>query len=76
MVNSPRLSFKGYSFPKALYRNKDIVKALLLFIVGYGYFQGFVLSAFLSGLGMSTAALAGKLVLDAFDYYFSEVELQ
>jgi hypothetical protein len=75
MVKSPRLSFKGYKLSEALYRNKDLVKALIVLITGYGYFTGFELSQFLIALSTGVLALTGKLLLDAADYFFTEVDL-
>ena len=40
MAKSPRLSFKGYNIKKALYRNKDAVKAILALLLGANYLSG------------------------------------
>lgn len=68
------MSFKGYKITTALYRNKDALKALIILITGYSYFTEFKLETFLVALGLASSALLGKLVLDAFDYFFTEVE--
>ena len=75
MTKSPRLSFKGYKFTEALYRNKDIVKALIMLITGYSYLTSFDLTQFLLALSASAITLVGKLILDAFDFFFTEVDL-
>lgn len=75
MSNSPRLSFKGYSFKEALFRNKNEVKAVLSIIAGAAYITGFDLKTFGVALATAAVALASKLVYDAFDFYFSEVAL-
>lgn len=75
MTTSPRLSFKGYRITEALYRNKDLIKGLLVLITGYSYLSNFDLRQFLLAVAGSGIILIGKLVLDAFDFFFSEVEL-
>lgn len=75
MATSPRLSFKGYSFLEALNRNKDLLKGVIVLITGYSYFTGFNLKTFLLSLGAAVAVLIGKLILDAFDFFFSEVQV-
>lgn len=72
---SPRLSFKGYNILIALDKNKDLVKGLVAVIAGYSYFNGFSLPAFWTAVGSSVVVLAGKLLVDAIDYFFSEVTL-
>jgi hypothetical protein len=74
MATSPRLSFKGYHFPTALYRNIDSVKAILAIIAGANFFSGFEYKTFLISLAAGGVALAVKLLADAVDYYFKEVE--
>jgi len=71
---SPRLSFKGYKLSEALYRNKDLVKGLVVAITGYSFIIGFDLTQFLVTIGVGLAGLIGKLLLDAVDYYFTEVD--
>lgn len=73
---SPRLSFEGYSFKKALYRNKNELKALLAVIVGYNFVGGVDLQKLLLSLATAGLALSSKLVWDAFDYYFTEVKVE
>lgn len=72
---SPRLSWKGYSFKQALFRNKNEVKAVLAIIVGANYLTGFDWKTFGLSVAAGVIALVSKLVWDAFDYYFTEVEL-
>lgn len=74
-MESPRLSFKGYRFAEALYRNKDLVKGLIVIIVGYSYMTGFDFPTFAAAVGAGVIALAGKLVLDAWDYFTSVVQV-
>ena len=74
-MESPRLSFKGYRFTEALYRNKDTVKLVLVAVTGYSYLVGFDWMPFTQSVAAGFIALAGKLVMDAFDYYFSKVEV-
>jgi hypothetical protein len=64
---------KGYSFIEALTRNKDLVKVLVAAVAGYNYFTGFNWTTFLGSVGIAFAALAGKLLVDFVDYFFSEV---
>lgn len=76
---SARLSFKGYDLRVALYRNKDIVKLLAGAVSGYSAYigaTGFQWKAFLIGIAAGAATLAGKLVMDAIDFYFTEVEVE
>lgn len=78
MVKSPRLSFKGYKFREALYRNKDTVKSAFAVLGTYGTYlgvTGFEWKAFLLAVGMGLVFLAYKLAEDAVDFYFTEVEL-
>lgn len=74
MAKSPRLSFKGYKFSEALYRNKDSVKIItaILSAVNLATLDWTVL---VSSLGLAVVSLGIKLVIDAIDYYFTEVEL-
>lgn len=73
---SPRLSFKGYKFSMALYRNIDTVKGLVAIIAGYSYLTGFQWEQFVLALSASVIGLAGKLLADAVDYFFKEVEIK
>lgn len=75
MTLSPRLSFQGYRISEALYRNKDILKLLLGVITGYSYFTGFEWMPFTIAVGGAIVLLVTKLAFDAFDYYFSEVDI-
>lgn len=72
---SPRLSFKGYSFRQALYRNKDAVKAIVAIITGANFLVGFDWKTFGVTLATGVIALATKLVIDAVDFWFGEIEL-
>lgn len=74
MSTSPRLSFKGYKFSQALYRNKDSLKNLI------GLLSGINLAVrdwkvLGMTLGAAAIALAVKLLQDAADYFFTEVEI-
>ena len=73
---SVRLSMEGYSVKKALYRNKEAVKAVLSVVVGVNYVAGFDLKTVGVSLATAILALGSKLVWDAFDYYFSEVIIE
>ena len=75
MAASPRLSFKGYKFSQALYRNKDALKLVLVAVTGYSFVGGFDLKKFLVTIGVGIAGVIGKLLLDAFDYFFTEVQI-
>lgn len=79
MVKSPRLNLKGYDVRVALYRNKDAVKAIVTIITGYNSFitstTGFNWKSFLMSIGIGIAALAGKLLADLVDFFFTEVEI-
>lgn len=68
-------SFEGYSFNEAILRNKDAVKAILAIITGANFFVGFEPKTFLISLGAGVVTLAVKLLVDAVDFYFGEVEL-
>lgn len=74
MVKSPRLSWKGYSLPTALYRNIDSIKAIVALITGANFFMGFEWQTFLLSLASGLVTLVVKLFADAVDYYFAEVE--
>jgi hypothetical protein len=74
MTTSPRLSFEGYSLPTALYRNIDSIKAIVALIAGANFFSGFDWELFGISLASGFVALAVKLLADAVDYYFKEVE--
>lgn len=74
MTTSFRYSFKGYDIFTAIYNNKDLVKAILA-IFGTINFISMDWRVFLTTLGVSVGALAVKLVIDALDFYFTEVEL-
>lgn len=77
-MKSPRMSFKGYKFSEALYRNIDTVKALLTIVSGINFFVAFNGSydwhTLLVSLAATGGALAVKLLVDAINYYFAEVE--
>lgn len=64
-------SMKGWSFKTLLYKNKDNIKALILLLAGWNYFQGFSWEAFI----IAVLALVAKLLVDTFDFWVSEVEL-
>lgn len=75
MTTSPRFSFKGYQFSEALYRNKDSIKGILALLAGINTFTGFNWKTFLLSLGVAFVGLGVKLLADAVDYYFSEVQI-
>jgi hypothetical protein len=78
MATSPRLSFKGYAFGVALYRNKDAIKNIVAVLGTYSTYlgvTGFDWIAFLLALGGAVLVLGYKLLQDAVDYYFTEVEI-
>lgn len=68
-------SFQGYSFKEALVRNKDAVKAVIAVITGANYLIGFDWRTFAISLGGGLIALGVKLLADAVDFYFGEIEL-
>jgi len=70
---SPRLSFDGYRFSMALYRNIDSIKGIMALIAAANFFSGFDWMGFLLSLGAGVVALLVKLLADAVDYYFKEV---
>jgi hypothetical protein len=80
MAASPRLSFSGYKFSEALYRNKDAVKALVMVLGGYNTYitvtGGFDWKALAISLGVAVGALGVKLISDAVDFFFTEVTLE
>lgn len=75
MATSPRLSFKGYRFAEALYRNKDAIKGVIAILAGVNFLTGFDWKSLLISLGTAVVALGVKLMADAVDYYFSEVTI-
>lgn len=74
-MKSARLSFKGYRFSEALYRNKDSVKAIVALLAGVNTFIGFDWKTFGTTIGVAVLGLGVKLLMDAVDFYFTEVEL-
>jgi hypothetical protein len=78
MTKSPRLSFTGYSVGTALYRNKDNIKAIVALLGTYMTYVtssgGFDWKAFLIAFGLAGSALAVKLIADAVDFYFAEIQ--
>jgi hypothetical protein len=79
MVLSPRKSFEGYSLVMAIYRNKDSVKNLIGLLSGINvaalFMAGFDWNTLLITFGAAFVSLIIKLVQDAVDFYFTEVEL-
>jgi hypothetical protein len=78
MAKSARLSFKGYKIQEALYRNKDAIKYIATIIAGYSAYTtatGFDIKMFGIAIGAGIATLGGKLLLDAIDFYFTDVDL-
>jgi len=74
-MKSPRLSFKGYRFTEALYRNKDSVKGLVAILAGINVVTGFDYKTMLITLAGGAVGLAVKLVSDLVDFYFTEVDV-
>jgi len=75
MVKSARLSFKGYRFGEALYRNKDSIKGIIAILAGINTLLGFNWKTLGMNLGIAFIGLSVKLLSDAVDFYFTEVEL-
>lgn len=75
MTTSPRLSFTGYKFSEALYRNKDTIKGIIALLAGINTFTGFDWKTFGLTLAVAGIGLTTKLITDAVDFYFSDVEL-
>lgn len=75
MATSPRLNFKGYKLSEALYRNKDSIKAIVAILGGVNIAIGFDIKTLGISLAGAVCALGVKLIADAVDYYFSEVDL-
>jgi hypothetical protein len=78
MAKSIKGSFQGYNLNTALYRNKDAIKYIATIITGYSAYStmtGFGWKSFLIAIGAGVGTLAGKLLMDAFDFYFTEVEI-
>jgi hypothetical protein len=65
-------SFKGFSFKKLVSKNKDNIKAIIMFVAGYSYLVGFDYKIFIAGL----VAILGKCAIDSLDFYLSSVELE
>lgn len=78
-TTSPRLSFKGYSFKKALYRNINEIKTIVTLLGTWTTYvsttTGFDWKAFVAAVGIATSALVIKLFSDAVDFYFKDVEI-
>lgn len=74
-TSSPRLSFKGYSLPLALYRNKDAIKAIIAIIAAINVVGPVDTRKFLLQLAVAGFGLGIKLLQDLVDFYFTEVEL-
>ncbi len=79
MVKSARKSWKGYSFSEALYRNIDSIKGIVAIIGGLNFASvfvaGFDWKTLLLTVGTAVFGLVVKLVADAVDFYFKEVDL-
>jgi hypothetical protein len=75
MVLSPRLSFKGYSIREALFRNKEYIKAILVVISGFNFYTGFDWKKALFSILAGIATLGVKMIIDAIDFYFTEIEV-
>ena len=74
-MRSARLTFSGYNFKEALFRNKDSIKAIIAILMGINVAVGVDWKIVLISLGAGVASLAVKLIADAVDFYFSDVEL-
>lgn len=75
MAVSPRLSWKGYHFSEALYRNKDTLKGIIALVGGVNVAIGFDWKTFAITVGGAFVGFAVKLVVDAVDFYFGEIDL-
>jgi hypothetical protein len=79
MAKSPQMTWKGYRFSEALYRNIDSIKAIIAIIGGLNFASilsaGFDWKTLGISLGAALAALMVKLLADAVDFYFKEVDL-
>lgn len=78
MAKSIKGSFKGYDIKVALYRNKDAIKYIATIITGYSAYitvAGFQWKSFGIAIGAGILTLAGKLAMDAVDFYLTEVEV-
>jgi hypothetical protein len=73
IMQSKRLSFKGYSFSVALGRNVDAIKAVVALLTGANYMLGFDWKTLGISLIAGIATLAVKLLADAVDFYFSDI---
>ncbi len=73
MAKSFRYSFKGYDLFTAIYKNKDLVKAILA-VFGTINFISMDWRVFFATLGISIGTLGIKLIIDALDYFFTEVD--
>lgn len=73
-MKSPRKSFKGYDFGVALYRNKDMIKAIVAL---FGTINIIETDWKVFGITLAGAllTLAVKMAQDAIDYYFTEVDI-
>jgi hypothetical protein len=74
-MNSPRLSFKGYKLSEALYRNKDSIKAVVAVLGGVNIVIGLDWKTLLLTFTATLGTLIVKLIVDAIDFYFTEVNL-
>jgi len=75
MATSPRMSFKGYSFTVALYRNKDALKAIFAIVAGVNVVTGFDWKIFGLTIAGAASTFVGKMLLDAFDFFFGETTI-
>jgi hypothetical protein len=72
---SPRLSWRGYNLGIAIAKNKDSLKSVIAIIGGANIMLGFDWKTLgITVLG-GIIALVVKLVGDAVDYYFTDVEI-
>ena len=74
MTKSPRKSFKGYSLWTALARNVDSIKAIVAILAAINV-VGFDWKVFSMTLLAAGIALVTKLLADAVDFFFGEVDL-
>jgi len=73
-MKSYRYSFKGYDIFTAIYNNKDLIKAILG-LFGTINLLSMDWAVFFTSLGILVGTLGVKLIIDALDFYFTEVEL-
>lgn len=75
-TTNKKYSFRGYKFSIWLKRNKETLKTLITACVGLGVF--FIPTITDPGMSAAAAVISAtitKLLVDAFDFWLSEVEV-